>query len=155
MSYTIVDLLDKFILIEQKGYEMFMEMAMDHGIEENIKILLRVFANEEKRHAEMYRSLKEHITEDIIKEIDFSLYDKVLKLIYEFSNRNRFADLYNKRELLNFCLDFEKENLALALSIQGILVTSYSDIETSNYQVLEKIISEERKHIENIEAFLK
>lgn len=46
MAYTTSDLIDKFILIEQSGYEMFMKMAADEGADVRLKTLARVFAIE-------------------------------------------------------------------------------------------------------------
>lgn len=154
MAYTVIDLIDKFILIEQGGYEMFIKMASVEGTQERIKTLCRVFANEEKRHGEVYKKLKSEISGEPDLEVDFSIYDKASKFIYEFINSNRPVSDLDTRGMLEFCLSFEKENLALAISIQGILANEKKGIGTKVYDALTEIISEEEKHIKNIEAFL-
>lgn len=155
MAYTIVDLLDKFILIEQKGYEMFMVIAANEAVEERIKALARIFASEEKRHSEIYKGLKEKMAGEPGIDVDLGIYDRASKLIYEFLNGNRIARTQNAKDILEFCLDFEKENLALIMSIQGILVSGEKSADSKNYRLLEELIGEEQKHIKNIELFLK
>ena len=51
-------------------------------------------------------------------------------------------------------LDFEKQNLALILRIQGLLVKQLEDIETVTYNALKLLVEEEQKHIKALEAFL-
>lgn len=58
-------------------------------------------------------------------------------------------------ELLKFALDFEKQTLSLVLSIQGLLIRDSADSGTVTYNVLSEIVKEEKKHIENIERFLR
>ena len=152
MSYTIIDLLDKFITIEQTGYEIF--IANDE-VQEKIKTLAKIFANEEKRHINLYKSLKEKMENEPDIEVDFNVYDKASTLIYEFSKTNRLKVEKNPRKLLETCLNFEKDTLALALSIRGIFMRSKDDADSTNYQVLTEIVNVEQKHVENIEIFLK
>ncbi|HYE10992.1 MAG TPA: hypothetical protein VEF53_12500, partial [Patescibacteria group bacterium] len=120
MAYTIIDLIDKFILIEQSGYEMFMKMAADEGAEERVKTLARVFAKEEERHVETYVNLRKEIAAVADIEIDLRIYDRVTKFIYEFINNNKAVSNLDIKGMLEFCLEFEKENLALVISVQGI-----------------------------------
>lgn len=155
MAYTIIDLIDKFILIEQSGYEMFMKMAAGEDTQERTKTLCRVFANEEKRHIEIYKQLKEDIAGESDIEIDFRIYDKVTKFIYEFINNNKSVGNPDIKGMLEFCLEFEKENLALAMSVQGVFVNEKTGTDSKIYNVLGEIIGEEEKHIKNIEVFLK
>lgn len=155
MAYTVIDVIDKFILIEKSGYEMFMKMAADEGADERIKTLARVFANEEKRHAEVYEKLKSEIAGENDIEIDFLVYDKVTKFMYEFINSHKPVTGTDIRGMLEFCLEFEKENLALVMSVQGIFVDEKKGTDTKIYNVLTGITTEEEKHIKNIELFLK
>lgn len=155
MAYTTTDLIDKFILIEHSGYQMFMKMAADEGADERLKTLARVFANEEKRHAEVYEKLKKEICGELDIEIDFHVYDKVTKFIYEFINSHKNVGSVDLRGMLEFCLEFEKENLALVMSVRGIFVDEKKGSDSMIYDVLTEIIGEEEKHIKNIEGFIK
>ena len=155
MAYTITDLIDKFILIEQNGYEMFVRIAADEGADERIKSLARVFANEERRHEERYKKLRDDIAREPDIEVDFRVYDRVTKFIYEFINSSRAIANNDIKAMLEFCLDYEKENLALVMSIQGVFADEKNGAETKAYSVLAEIINEEEKHAKNIEMFLK
>lgn len=154
MAYTIVDILDKFILIEQKGQEIFQQIEANDEFNEKVRLMAKIFSKEEKFHSQLYERFKQEISQQINIEIDFMLYDQASKLIYNFLNDNRVQALNAPKELLSFCLDFEKENLSLVLSIQGILVKKQADMDTEAYKLLTKIIEQEKKHIKNIEMFI-
>lgn len=154
MAYTIVDLLDKFISIEQAGYKMYTEIAKTDNVENKIKTIAKIFAMEEKKHIEVYKSLKKSMEKEPDIEVDFFIYDKASTLIYQFTKLNKVPDTTSPKRLLEYCLSFEKDNLALLLSIKGILIKSKADEESINYKILSKLISEEQKHVENIKCFI-
>ena len=153
--YTIIDLIDKLIIIERSGYELYREMAENIEYEERVKILAKVFSNQESKHIKTYENLKDRASKHNDIDIDFSIYDKAAKIIYEFSRLQTRKDIKSIKELLEFSLMFEKENLALVLSIRGIFVESQKDSETRNYEILSEIIKEEQKHVNDIEMLLK
>lgn len=155
MAYTVIDLLDKFIQIEQTGYEMFTQIADSSGAQEKIKTLARIFAREEKRHMDIYRRLKEKMQKEPGIEVDFSLYDKASTIIFGFFRPGLTGGAEDERQLLETCLNFEKENLALALSVRGVLMNSDKGAESVPYKIMTVIVNEEQKHIKNIEIFLK
>ncbi len=152
MAYTLVDLLDKLIFIEEKGYEMFMEIAEAHPDQEKIKTLVKVFANEEKRHAATYEILKNKLKENTLHELDIALYDKAVKFIYDFFKLERTPRIENIRDVLEYCLDFEKENLALVTIVHGTL---FKEGDKESQEIFSSILEEEKKHVQNIKAFLK
>ncbi len=155
MAYSVVDLLNKFINIEQNGYEMFLRISSVEDAPTKVKTIAKVFAKEELRHIELYKSLRGEIDESSGVELDFDIYDKASKLISEFSNIFHQPRTEDVRKMLEFCLDFEKENLALLLSIQGLLVKMNADTQSKVYKILTEVINEELKHVENVNYFIK
>lgn len=152
--YTIIDLLDKLIVIEQKGYKMYKLISHMEDIDENIKVVARILASEEKKHAEEYKKIKEVVEKGEIPPIDFSIYDQASNLISSFRHPIS-GHIKDVEQLLHFALDFESQSVSLTLSIQGLLIKGSGDSSSVTYQVLTQIIQEEQKHIENIERFLR
>jgi rubrerythrin len=153
--YTVIDLIDKLIEIEKSGNELYIRMSANAQAEERVKIVAKVFSNQESKHVDIYENLRKSVYEYKDIEVDFNIYDKAVKLIYEFSRLKITKDITKVKDLLEFSLMFEKENLALVLSIRGLFVKSQQDLDTGNYKILSEIIKEEQKHIRDIEALLK
>ncbi len=155
VGYTIVDLLDKFIAIEQAARELYTKVANGDAVPERVKVIARVFAIEENRHIESFKNLKERVKKNSDIVIDFSIYDRASKLISDFAKFTNNLSVKNTSELIDFFLNFEEENLAMLIIIQGILVKSKEDEETTVYKVLTELIKEEKKHIEEVSVFKK
>jgi rubrerythrin len=153
MGYTVVDLLDKFISIEQSGYELYTKVANEADVPEKVRTIAKVFAIEENRHIELYKDLKERVKDDPDISIDFSIYDRASKMISDFAKFTRNFSAKDTNELIDFFLNFEEENLALLIIIQGILVQSKEDEKTTRYKVLAELIKEEQKHIDEVSVF--
>jgi rubrerythrin len=154
MGYTILDLIEKMILIEEKVCSMYREMALflKHS---GMKVVCEVLAREEERHIQYYKVFKGQLLQEDVVEIDFYIYDKVSFLLDSFKYRLEKPKAENTLELIKFALELEKENLALLLDIQGRLVQKEADTKTITYRALNDIIEEERSHVGNLEKFLK
>ncbi|HHX62404.1 MAG TPA: hypothetical protein GX707_17080 [Epulopiscium sp.] len=152
--YTVLDLIEKVINIEQKGYEMYTLISLMEDIDENIKVVARILASEEKRHEQIYIKLKEEVEAGEVPPIDFSTYDKASNLISSF-RYPVMGHLKDIEQLLNIALDFEEQSISLVISIQGLLIKEYGDSVSVTYDALTQIIEQEKKHIQNIERFLR
>lgn len=152
--YTVVDLIEKLIVIEEKGHEIYRLISLMEDIDTNIKVVARILATEEKRHAQIYKKLKNKVEKSEIPAIDFGVYDQASNLIssFRYPISGHIKDI---EQLLNFALDFEEQTVSLVLSIQGLLIRESGDSATVTYDVLTEILEEEKKHIENIERFLR
>lgn len=155
MSYTIIDILDKIIIIEEFISEIYVELGKSEEIGVNLRTVANIFALEEKRHAETYTRIKERIYYENNIEIDFDLYDKASKVINDFKSKINKPNINNLNEILEFMIQIEKENVALIIRIRDILITSLEKENTLIYKVLDELLVEELKHIENLEQFLK
>ena len=153
--YTLHDIIEKLILIEQDGMKMYFNMA-DKTKNSNImlSVMAKTLANEESKHIEYYENLKNEIKDEENIEIDFFLYDKVARLLYEFRKKVVTPELEDVHELIKYALEFEKENVALLLDIQGRLVLKLQDSLRVRYEVISKMIQEEREHEKSLEAYL-
>ncbi|MDR5659033.1 hypothetical protein RH915_05985 [Serpentinicella sp. ANB-PHB4] len=153
MAYTLVDILDKFISIEVYLQQMYTDIA-NSSVDQKIKNIASVFALEEKRHVTTYISLKRDIEGKQQVEIDFDLYDRISKITNEFSNNILKPETDNIKDLIQFMLYIEKENLALIIRIQDVLSSNSKRIDFGE-SVLEDLLREEEKHIKNLEMFVK
>lgn len=150
--YTIIDLIDKLISIEKNSEEGYTIISENKELSERVRIIAKVFAKEHRRHADKYDNIKGKIDRNIDIEIDFFTYDKAAKLIYEFMKLKKTNVVCNKvKDVVDIALRFQREGLALLLSIHGILIKSHADIGTENYKILSTIIKEEKKHIRDLE----
>ncbi len=155
MNYTIKDILDKLIEIEIKMSSIYEDISNSEIDKKytSFKIVAKVMANEEKRHAIYFKEIKNRISADENIKIDFLTYDKMSELIYEFVSKIHGININQISELLKFILNFEIENTALLIDIKGRITKASIDINNSNYKILSELIEEEKKHIENISRY--
>lgn len=152
--YTIIDLIDKFIEIENKGLEIY-RATMNLGEEDfKIKSIAMTLAKEEERHIKYYEALKRELS-DKAEEIDFIAYDKASFLVNKYKeNISIIGNFRDIKDILQYALDFEKHNLALIIDIQGRIVNTEKASTGVTYKILNRIIEEESKHINNLLPFV-
>lgn len=155
VSYTIVDLLDKIIALEDLLQKNYTELANRNNIDIRLKNLARVFAREERRHFDLYIDIKERIQGAKDIQIDSDLYDNASKILNEFKSNIYIFKGESINELLEFILRIEEENVALIIRIRDILIRDINQKDTVIYKVLDELLLEEQMHVINIEAFLK
>ena len=153
--YTIDNLIDKLIKIEEEGSNLYLIISENNNIEKKLQIMTKVLSNEEKKHIIIYEGFKKNSTTYDNIEIELTTYDRAVELIYEFSKVKTKNNIKNVRELFKFALIFEKENLALVLIISGLFVKTHEDINSKNYMIISEIIKEEQKHVNLIEDIIK
>jgi rubrerythrin len=153
--YTIHDIIEKLIVIEQDAMKLYAGIA-DKTKNSNImlSVMAKSLANEESRHIQYYEELKININEEENVQIEFFLYDKVAKLLYEFRNNMILPELEVIQDLIKYALEFEKNNIALLLDIQGRLVINLKDSSKVSYDILSKLIKEEREHENMLQDYL-
>ena len=153
MLYTIIDILDKIIGVEEKGREIYLQLAEES--KDNVKLasVARILALEEQRHIEIYTNMKKKY-QDAAPSIEFDVYDRVSKLIIDFFKTSYKLDSQNVNELLKAALSFENENLALIIAIRDFVGANGINGENTVYEILSSIIDEEQKHVSNLELFV-
>lgn len=153
MGYNIVDILDKLIIIEKKGYIIYHAISQMENVEEKIKVVARILADQEARHVQLYKKIKKITEKGDMPAIDFDIYDQASQLISGYTTPPS-VHMVDIQQLIRFALDFEKQNLALVMRIQGLLVRGLGGEESVSYKVLTEIIKEEQKHIQDLEGFI-
>lgn len=154
MGYNIYDLLDKLILVEKKAINMYKQIAKTKNASPSLKTTALILAKEEERHVESYNKIKQSLKGMELDEIDFDVYDKVSGLVSQFQSRIVMPDTSDAKELLLFALEFESQSLALLVDIQGRMVKNKEDVERVSYKILEGLLEDEKKHINNLKAFV-
>jgi len=152
--YTIIDLIDKLGEIDKEQYELYLRISQNIKFEGRLQVMSKVFSNQEKQHLIMFEELKKISSTYNDIEIEFSIYDRAVELIYEFSKIKTKIDINTVEELFKAALIFEKENLALVIIIIGLFVKLHNDVKTRNYIILSEIMKEEQSHVNLIQDIL-
>ncbi|QBD87863.1 hypothetical protein EW636_10110 [Clostridium tetani] len=153
MAYTALDLLDKIIYVEEKKRDICGAGLDKAKNDMRIYILIKVMMKNLDRSIEFHKELKEQMLKSKMEEIDFIVYDKISFLIDEFSTKLLAPDIFNIKGLIKFCLEFQRDILALCIYIQGRIVQREEDMNTSTYKALNAMIVEKKKEIKNLEEF--
>ncbi|WP_251859937.1 hypothetical protein [Clostridium sp. Marseille-Q2269] len=154
MSYTIIDIIDNLIYIEKKGLSIYEEISKNCK-DTKVSIVAKTIAKQEEKHTEYYRNLKKDIEVLQKEDIDFSIYDKISSRMQQFKLSMTIPVMNNIKDLVNFSMNFEKENLALLVDIQGQLIRKETDTNMLAYNVIGKIIKEEEGHIKILKPYYK
>lgn len=155
MNYTISDLLEKLINIEENTLEIYNEIQVN--LESKFKafdIIILAIKKEELKHIEYYKKLKKELENNSNEEIDFYLYDRVAKLLFEFKNQNNIPRISIVQDLIRYAFELEKKNIALLIDIQGRLIQKEDDMNKKVYKVINDIITEERGHEKMFEELI-
>jgi rubrerythrin len=150
--FTIADIRHIAIQIEKNGEETYRKAAMEAG-ESEIGQILGKMADDEKRHAEWFERLRANrelteeqremeavgktILQEMVKDKTFSLEQSTL------------GQSDGLAELLSTSQAFEKDTILFYEMLQGFV----DDEETARQ--LEKIIAEEKRHVDDIHQLLK
>ena len=156
MAYNIVDLLGKLKTLEENAFHMYSSMASAEGCPDiRLCTAAKVLAKEEERHTRFYRRLIEQAEQQPETEIDFSIYDKASSLVEGFRKMIVKPQVTSVQELIQFAVEFEKDNVALLIDIRGRMVKREEDHIDFNYLTLTELILEEQKHVDMLKGFIK
>lgn len=155
MNYTFCDLLDKLINIEENALEIYDILQINlKGQFNSSDIIVNSIKKEELKHIKYYKDLKKEIENNSNEEIDFYLYDKVVKLLFEFKNQKDIPKINNAQELIKYAYELEKKNISLLINIQGRLIQKEDDVNKNMHKIIDEIIKEEEKHEKMFERLI-
>jgi len=145
LKYSLHDLIDLAVQFEN-GVERYYRYAADKN-EKFRDIFLRL-AEDEKRHAAIYQNLISHKdTENSIGRKEAAPYISVIiesEALQYLQGRKNFPEKADKpAEALKFALGVEKDTILFYYQI-------HEKIQEKKKNIVEKIIDEEKKHIEKI-----
>jgi hypothetical protein len=155
MPYKICDIIDKLISIEEHLAELYFSAAADlRYMAPAVSIVAKVLGKEEQKCIYFYEDIKKAMEGRKDTGIDIYIYDKVAKLLYEFKRKIQMPHFKNMQELARFALEFKSTSIGLLLDIQGRFVISKEDTFKTSYEIMTRIIEEEKKREQELKNFL-
>lgn len=157
MAYNTIDLIDKAIDMAKKRKKIYIHIANDNSENKGMNIIVNILVKGLDKNIGSYNRVKEYIeqNEEVLEEIDFLIYDKILFLVNQFNRRLMNPKISSTEELLEFSLNLENEIYALFIAIQGRLVVKEEDSTTNTYRFLSNVIKEKKEYVRNLEMFAK
>lgn len=155
MAYTVIDILDKVIFTTEKKKKSCDEVLKDLDVNSSTHILLRVLTQNLGKSIKYYEKLKLEFKNSPEEEIDFVIYDKISFLINEFNHKVIVPENMDVKNILKCCLEFQNDELALYIDIQGRIVRNEKDVETNTYKILQSMILEKQRYIYTLTNFMK
>lgn len=151
--HNLIELIDKFIEIEDRTSKFYQSIFENKAYSSGIRLTAKVLYTDEIKHKTIYMQIKDSLVGKDEILIDYSIYDKAHKIVNSFDPQSHYKMIENSMELTKIARDIENENLALAISVQGILVGNKQGQEA--YEQIGLIVDEEKRHLSNIETFIK
>ncbi len=157
MAYNTIDLIDKAIDMAEKRKEIYRQIANDNSENKVMNIIINTLVKGLDKNIYSYNKLIKYIEQnkEVLEEIDFLIYDKILFLVNQFKKRLMNPKISDTKRLLRFSVNLEKEIYALFIDIQGRLVVKEEDAKSNTYRFLSNVIKEKEEYIKNLEAFAK
>lgn len=152
MGYTVIDILNKAILIQNKEIEIFKSIAHENNNIKVIKLLSKILIDKTNKIINYFTELEDNISKkNHIEELDIMTYDKISFLINEFNNRIYLPSITCPKEYLLFTRDLTKDMYSLFIDIQGRLVNNSCSNSQFTYSILSEIILCINEYIKDLE----
>ena len=147
MPYYITDVVGKLVKIDEKIESIYNDIS---NYSKKLKVTSRVLAKDKQRQVSVYTGFENKIKVDEKDFLDYLVYDKVSSLISQLDAEMQLSYPANTKDLLVYALDIESRELALQLDVKGRLLS----LNTTQNEVMDFLIGEEKKHIVSINNFL-
>ncbi|CAH2212573.1 hypothetical protein [Tepidibacter aestuarii] len=157
MAYNTIDLIDKAIDMAERRKEIYRQIAKDNSKNKGMNIIVNTLVKGLDKNIDCYNRIKKYIAqnENVLEEIDFLIYDKILFLVNQFKKRLMNPKISDTKSLMKFSVNLEKQIYALFIDIQGRLVVKEEDVKTNTYRFLSNIIREKEEYLKHLEEFAK
>ena len=151
MAYNIIDLIDRSINTSEKILLLY-ENAIKHENQfDSFCVLVSIFVKYRYKKITYYNSLKETLKSNQLRDIDFSTYDKISSLIYEFNNNLSSNWNSNIKTFIQWIINTNKDGRALLIDIRGRLIERFPKKFELEYDILTNLIHMEEKYILDLE----
>lgn len=155
MAYNIIDIIDKAINIAINRKNIYEGIIKEKSNDSSLKIISKALVIETEKTINYYISLKNELSDQLLDEIDFSIYDKMSFLINEFNKKKYLMEIHNPQEFFMFSYFMERDLYSLFIDIQGRFVNNTDDMNKKTYKILSDLITQKAKIILEIEGFIK
>ncbi len=146
------EVIDMAIKLEKNGETVYRQ-AIEKAASPQIASLLGWMADEEAKHASWFRELKSLLkgkdTNPFMKEMSRELFNDLMGE-KNFSLQDvDFSSVEQVHEMVAVFIEFEKDTVLFYQVLEPFISDS------ATLDVLRQIIEEEKRHIENLQQFLK
>ena len=146
------EIIEMAVRTEITGYE-FYKLAMENAKSDELKDLFKYLADEELKHKAAYEGLADAIGEPAQGvPVDWDELGEYVQAMIESSlflggdkNINLATKAQEDKEAVDFALGFEKDTLLYFYQLRDL-------VKQANKPVIEKIINEEKLHIQRLSA---
>lgn len=154
MGYSVIDILEKCIQIENIKIKYLEEVINTKRNETTIQIICKVLFKDSVNNISFYNDLKNHVDIECMDEINVMSYDKMSFLFNEYIRKLYIPDLKTPREYFLFALDLAKDKYSLFVDIQGRLYNDLKENNSLTYLILTKLIRKSEEKINDLENTL-
>ena len=149
--FTVNEILNMAIQIEKNGEDVY-RRAIEKISDPALVSLLKWMADEEVKHAEWFAELKQefemHSKDLLVREISREFLNDLLGE-QNFSLKDRdFSQVGQVNDLIDIFIEFEKDTILFYELLQPFIRDEDTLLQ------LQKIIAEERRHIELLQEFI-
>ena len=150
--FTIKDVLDLAIQIEtnaEQVYRSFVEHTLNPVLSDRLKWIV----DQETQHARWFADMRQHLDRPVddarMEEMGRALLSQVMGAQSFSLGEARIASIQDVHDLLNLIMQFERDTIGF-YELFKMLIEDPADLV-----LLERIIDEEQRHLEQIEAHFK
>jgi rubrerythrin len=150
-KYSIDEVMEMAIQTEKLGFQFYIGMAEKFKKDDGLVKLFTTLANKEKAHEKTFTNLKASVDQGGIEPV---MWDEVSNYMRAFVESEFFLGkgkslpamdhIKTVRDAVQFALGFEKETLLYFLELRSIV---------KEKQAIDKVISEEKSHIQWLATF--
>lgn len=141
--FSIIEVVDQAVEIEEHGYKFYSEMAKKFRENKEFAKLFDTLAEKELVHEKKFSELRKKVKDNSIEgEEEVAPYLKAIVesafFIGEDKPLNAIKNAKTVSEAIDHALDFEKETLLYYMGIKDVLKSK---------EIIDEIIDEEKNHI--------